>query len=295
MECTLTSRYVFQGTIQLTTALHIGGGTSDTAPTDSPVVRTPDGLPYIPGSSFKGVFRSTVEKLVEHVGLKTCFLQDGKDCFQSRQQDKKWYDDLKDKARKEATKAYEKQEKRTKTREELYETTLVQKVLPAICDTCLLFGNGFSASRIFFSDLYLASEAWAGVTQIRDGVVIDRDSEKAVDRLKFDFEVVPVGAAFHFEVRLENPRPGIDLGLTCLGLNEFRSGLGHFGGNRSRGLGNCTMQLDRIYSADLTQLDDLKRYLMNTRLDQKMSLRTDAKEIKEFMTTAVDALFQPKS
>ena len=292
MECTLTSRYLFQGTIQLTSALHIGGGTSDTAPTDSPVVRTPDGLPYIPGSSFKGVFRSTVEKLVQHVGLKTCFLQDGRDCFQSnRQKDKDWYDTLKNAARKEAEKAYKDQTEKTKTPEELYETILVQKVLPFLCDTCQLFGNGFSASRIFFSDLYLATDAWAGVTQIRDGVVIDRDSEKAVDRLKFDFEVVPVGAEFTFEVRLENPRPAIDLGLTCLGLNEFLSGLGHLGGNRSRGLGNCTMKLNRIYSADLTRLDELKRYLMHTDLDQKMSVRSQNVEIQKFLQTSIDSLF----
>ena len=74
MERALRSLYIFQGKLVLQTALHIGGGTTDATTTDSPVVRTPDGMPYIPGSSFKGVFRSTVEKLAATIGLDTCLL-----------------------------------------------------------------------------------------------------------------------------------------------------------------------------------------------------------------------------
>jgi len=278
MERALTSLYLFQGTIQMRSALHIGGGTTNSINTDSPVVRTPDGLPYIPGSSFKGVFRSTVEKLAASLGLDTCLLPNGKDCFHDRLMKKT------EKGKTEYDKMYD--EIKAKS---LSEDDLVAKVMEKLCDTCQLFGNGFSASRIFFSDLYLDSAAWAGVTQVRDGVVIDRDSEKAVEGLKYDFEVVPVGATFRFEIRLENPNNPKDLGLACLGLNEFLSGLGHLGGNRSRGLGNCSMKLEYIYSTDFTNLDQLKRYLLNTDLNEKMKRKDD---IQEFINASIKSLME---
>ena len=50
----LRNRYVFRGTLEMETALHIGGGRVTLSISDSPVVLTPDQKPFIPGSSFKG-------------------------------------------------------------------------------------------------------------------------------------------------------------------------------------------------------------------------------------------------
>jgi CRISPR-associated protein Csm3 len=49
-----------KGTITLKTGLHIGGSKSslDIGGLDSPVIKTPQGVPYIPGSSLKGKIRS---------------------------------------------------------------------------------------------------------------------------------------------------------------------------------------------------------------------------------------------
>ena len=222
--------------------------------------------------------------LADLIGLDTCLLKDGKDCFRGRllqeEDGETVYNRLKNEAKNE--------------------DDLITQALEIICLTCQLFGNGFSASRIFFSDLYPDTDSWAGVTQIRDGVVIDRDSEKAVDRLKFDFEVVPAGTAFYFEIRLENPQRRminakereIDLGLTCLGLNEFCSGLGHLGGNRSRGLGSCEMEIDSLYSTDFTDLEQLKRYLLHTELEQKMAVTTEKIEIQDFIQQSIMGLLE---
>jgi CRISPR-associated protein Csm3 len=51
---------IVKGTITLETGLHIGGAKSslDIGGLDTPVVKTPEGLPYIPGSSLKGKIRS---------------------------------------------------------------------------------------------------------------------------------------------------------------------------------------------------------------------------------------------
>src|SRR5438128_1151186 len=72
-------RYVITAQLVLDTSLHIGGGRATAAPTDSPVIRGPDLKPFIPGSSFKGAFRNTVEKLAWAVGLHSCGLaEDGR-------------------------------------------------------------------------------------------------------------------------------------------------------------------------------------------------------------------------
>src|SRR5438876_7887779 len=61
---TLRNRYLFKGSLVLQTALHIGGGRGTLSGSNDPVVLTPEVVPFIPGASFKGSLRSTVEKLV---------------------------------------------------------------------------------------------------------------------------------------------------------------------------------------------------------------------------------------
>src|SRR2546430_12932407 len=76
----LRNRYIFRGKLVMQTALHIGGGKVTLSNSDSPVVLTPDQKPFIPGSSFKGALRSTVEKIVPSLparaGFASCALLD---------------------------------------------------------------------------------------------------------------------------------------------------------------------------------------------------------------------------
>ena len=249
----LQRKYVVTGTLALKSALHIGGGKVNVSNTDSPVVRTPEGKPFIPGSSFKGVLRSTVEKLVVSIpGLKSCQLTEGvSDCPSVDNGFPDW--------------------KRDRS-----ETELIKKLEQKLCHTCKLFGSPYSASKIMIHDLTI--KEWAEVTQIRDGVVIDRDSERAKDQLKYDFEVVPPSSTFELKICLENPTDE-DLGLACLGLNEFVSEMAYIGGIKSRGLGNCKIRTDdfAIYELDLVSNDKkeskeqrLKKYLLHTKLEEKM-------------------------
>ena len=53
-------RFLFEGKLVLNTALHLGGGRLALVSTDDPLVRPLMEIP-IPGSSLKGVFRSTVK------------------------------------------------------------------------------------------------------------------------------------------------------------------------------------------------------------------------------------------
>jgi len=58
----LISKSIITGTITLQTGLHIGGSKSslDIGGLDSPVIKNPLGVPYIPGSSLKGKLRSLI-------------------------------------------------------------------------------------------------------------------------------------------------------------------------------------------------------------------------------------------
>jgi CRISPR-associated RAMP protein (TIGR02581 family) len=271
-------RFLFKGQIEMITGLHIGGGRATLSTSDSPVVRTPEGHPFVPGSSFKGAFRSVVEKLSTAVaGLKTCSMADNQSCVGVQG---------------EAYQAFNKR----RGREKWSDSRLLQELDGKLCDTCLLFGSLFLASKILFDDLYLINPEDTFV-QVRDGVAIDRDSEKAVDRLKYDYEVVPATQVFNLNILLEEPGP-IDLGLTCIGLSEYLAGFGQIGGKRSRGLGRCQLTQFRVFELDLEVKDAtergqrLKKYLLGKKPEDKMSELTNT---EGFIQEKIDDLLNEVS
>ncbi|MCL4298483.1 MAG: CRISPR-associated RAMP protein [Anaerolineae bacterium] len=264
-------RYVFKGTLTLKTGLHIGGGRATLSPTDSPVIRTPDGKPFIPGSSFKGAFRSTVEKLAPMVnGVRSCGMDDQAACIGPQGEKQKRFNEQ-------------------RSTNDWGDAELLAKLEEELCDTCKLFGSPYAASRVNFSDLYTQEET-EGLVQIRDGVAIDRDSEKAVDNLLYNYEVVAPSLTFNLEIMLEDPTD-TDLGLTCLGLSEFMSGFGSLGGKRSRGLGQCLVEGLQIYHLNLadskTRAAKLLKYLTGQSLEAKMDTITD---VSSFINRQIEGL-----
>ncbi len=254
----LERRYLFTGELDMRTALHLGGGDGTLGSTDSPVVRRPDGQPFIPGSSLKGAFRSTVEKLALTLDLPN-MERDAID------QAADWIKDFNQRRREQGW----------------TEEQTVQQVSAAWPVTAHLFGTPYTASKLSFSDAYLCPKQ-ESIVQRRDGVAIDRDSERAMDRLKYDYEVVPASVRFNFELLLENPGP-VDLGLTCLGLSELCSGLLSLGGKRSSGLGRCILVAPQAYELDLrSNVNDPKqraerliRYLRGTSPAEKFDAIAD--------------------
>ena len=69
----LVETNIVKGVIILETGLHIGGSKSslDIGGLDSPVIKTPQGVPYIPGSSLKGKIRSLLGIKEGSVEVKT--------------------------------------------------------------------------------------------------------------------------------------------------------------------------------------------------------------------------------
>jgi CRISPR-associated RAMP protein (TIGR02581 family) len=251
----LLNRYLFEGKLEMRTGLHIGGGKMTLSHTDSPVVLTPDGLPFIPGSSFKGTLRSTVEKFVsslpEDLGLHSCGLpteeNEDEQCPTARSRE------IADKRRRAEPSEVEQ---------------IMNDERAKLCHTCQLFGSPLVAARITVNDLYLINDEWSGTTQIRDGVAIDRDSETAKSGLKYDFEVVPSTTTFGMCLVIENATEQ-DLQLISIGLSEFTSGFGGVGGFRSRGLGACILNDLKIRVLDLTDEEKRKERLMRYLLRKK--------------------------
>ena len=236
----LRSRYRITGDIVMDTALHIGGHGTSTI-TDSPIIRDGDNHPFIPGSSLKGAFRAAVERIVPNIpNLRTCNLSDSPDSCAEKL--------------------------RAKTKDQQLDEQKMLKLLDKIlCNVCRVFGTTHLASAALFHDAPL-TEVWRGLpevpTQIRDGVGIDRDSERARDGVKFDFEVVPPQTTFEFNLILENPADDA-LGLIVLGVQEFCAGMIPLGGIRSRGLGRCHLEVTKVEYVDFSVIESLTTYLID--------------------------------
>ena len=266
----LQNRYSFEGRLVMQTALHIGGGRVTLSNSDSPIVLTAEEKPYIPGSSFKGALRSTIEKLVpslpDFAKLRSCgLLELSVDTINAMTEDE--LDELCPTIRQRDI------QKRLRDATAKEAEGITRGIYDKLCHTCRLFGSPYAASHINVNDLYLAKDDkkeddWSGVVQVRDGVGIDRDSETAKDGAKYDFEVVPSNAVFKLSITLENATRE-DLQLISVGLSEFVHGFGMIGGKRSRGLGACLLTDLKVSSLEIDDKVDenvrnerLKNYLL---------------------------------
>ncbi len=288
----LRNRYVFRGKIVMQTALHIGGGKVTLSNSDSPVVLMPDLKPFIPGSSFKGALRSTIEKLVPGLpaaaNLSSCALIDRSDDEivlppVERGQPPRWPKGV-------CPTSWQDGLSRLRREYPEWERQITADAFENLCSTCRLFGSPFAAARLNVNDLYMPADDWAGIIQIRDGVAIDRDSEKARDRLKYDFEVVPASAEFALEITLENATEQ-DLQLLCVGLSEFVHGFGVIGGKRSRGLGVSRLEELTVWELRLEGIEEAERNrrLLNFLLHKQFSRAEIPGE--QFLQEHIESIF----
>lgn len=249
----LQSKYRFTGWLVFETAFRIGSGRAGESGSDLGVLLDPQGVPILPGSSLKGKFRSTVERLSYLLGMSACLLDrdvSQVNCVSDVQYFHQVNDQLKGKSCKERYEWVGPEPRHHKQ----------------VCDVCWLFGSPLSGSRIFFQDgsilkddnkakdesplKELDARPWNNVIERRDGVVIDRDSERARDSLKYDFEVVPARTTFEVNIEVENPSDA-ELALFAIGLNEWQEGI-RLGGGVSRGLGFARLHAVKMAKVDFS-------------------------------------------
>ena len=261
------NRVILTGRVIAKTGLHIGsGGSLEPVGSNNPVVRDAQGKPYIPGSSFKGVLRSRIEAILW--GLNP---EEDKDRIRSCNPvvEDEW-----------CVKRERMNELREKVRQgELNDDRLTDALLKESCAVCKLFGSPWLASKVQIKDLYITGE-WLDYVEVRDGVAIDRDTETAAERRKFDFEAVPSGTTFALKIVVENTEPE-ELGLLFVGLGEFNNGGASLGGIVSRGLGKVSVELDQIDEIDSKDRKTFIEYLKSGEVKPKAKSRNEVEAYKK--------------
>lgn len=228
-----TVRYRIRAHLRTLASLRIGGGKSlDAATTGLPVLRDARGLPYVPGSSMKGLLRSGLEATLRglppsHRHLRTCNpLHDNLSEKKNDQQQlticgAKAMIDLDAEGQPEADQK-------------------LDAVLRESCCVCGLFGSMHLASRVWIHDLRLCGESQSSM-EVRDGVGIDRDLGIAAQGCKYDLETVPAGNGFQLEILLENV-DDMQLALILDTLDSLDRGRLRLGSGTSRGLGRVAVE-----------------------------------------------------
>lgn len=229
-------RVEIAATLHCDTALRIGAGRGgpDTLGSDLPILRTAGGEPVIPGSSLKGVVRSSVESVVRGLvpGDARRWACDplSDRCFSDEDER-----DLRERKLSDAKKRA--RERRDGLRDNL-------------CRICRTFGAPGLASHVTFRDATVTADTRV---ERRDGVAIDRDLGKVSGNKKYDFEVVPADTRFRIVIAVDSAELWQE-GLLVLGLDLLDSGFARLGGMTSRGLGKVTLEGHAVRVIDVARL-----------------------------------------
>ncbi len=259
----LRSKLLIQATLVFDTAWRIGSGREGQTLSDLGVLLDPTGLPLLPGSSLKGRLRSTCEQLASILGMTACMLDSdatGVECVSDVDQYKR--------LRAEYAKTLPGGAASTGTDQRL---TWIDE---HTCDVCKLFGSPVRRGRLRVADGQLLS--WPGVIEVRDGVVVDRDSRTAVEGLKYDYETVPAGTQFRLWIELENASDR-ELALVGAALFEWAGG-SSLGGFTSRGLGRFHLENITISGVDFSNPQERIKYLTTPDPEKRFSDRGDWQE-----------------
>jgi len=184
-------------------------------------------IPYIPGSSLKGVFRSAATTLASHKGLKVCSGLSKDNCMELKiLRDPEWGE-----------------EKLGKRVERLLREGRNQEAMRDFwenaCLLCKIFGAPSYIGKVSFSDAYPIDERGNPIPVrmgVRTGIAIDRKTGAVSRKALYTVEYVEPGARFRFSIRCRN-LPNYALGLLAATLKMVDSGEVKIGGFKTRGFG----------------------------------------------------------
>lgn len=232
---TFHNRRRITGRLVAVTPLRIGSGDAVPDPTavDNSVIRDAYGRPFIPGSSFKGVWRAFAEQVLGQLdnGDRGCCDPLSTPCL-STEAVKKLKKELKNDPR-----------------------SLAEAIYARLCPACRLFGSPHFAGRLRVRDLLLDERTWPGFCEVRPGVAIDRDTRTVYRDRKYEVEAVPAGTVFIFEAIVENASEE-EWQHTLLTLLPFTRGELTVGGCTGRGLGRVRLEAVQVFSVTTANLRD---------------------------------------
>ncbi|MFZ5592582.1 MAG: type III CRISPR-associated RAMP protein Csx7 [Bacillota bacterium] len=237
------NRYIITGRLRALTALHIGApqDSLEIGAVDARVVKNAAGQPFIPGSSFKGVWRSYTEQVLR------ALLGEDKICLITSQGQRCVDREVECNDEKVNIIKYLKDSYGDKPEE------LAREIYRLSCPVCRLFGHTHLAGKVQVADLPVIAETWCGHYDLRTGVGIERDSLTKADKVLYDLEAVPAGTCFALEVVMENLTEQ-ELEHALYGLLAWQRGELALGGRISRGMGRVVLEdvaVRRIERQDL--------------------------------------------
>ena len=249
----LEKRFDIEGQLILETGLHCGSALPSGS-TNAGVIRDAFGYPVLPGSSLKGAMRSRVAALAHGITeTPCCHMVKTRDLL--RLKNNKWQQPDR------CLSTY--QDGAAWIQEHVGDGAKplsIESLSTKLCAICKLFGGASWRAAVTFDDLILDLESLP-ITEVRDGVGLDRDSRLAVPGVKYNFESLPPGTRFHFRCSAENLDDEGEA-LLAAGILELCNGHLPLGGKVTRGLGSVSLDAKSLNIArtDFTDVDDCLRF-----------------------------------
>ncbi|MEM2856229.1 MAG: CRISPR-associated RAMP protein Csx7 [Candidatus Nitrosocaldaceae archaeon] len=233
-------------TLETLSSIRIGSTKSKSflSPIDLQVLRinlNGKDIPYIPGSSLKGVFRSNCESIIRNFNKRSCMMGL---CADENNEVLQYYIKVND-------------------------IPKIIDTLSTYCLTCKLFGSKTYGSHILFNDAYPIdiNNATIGV---KTGIAINRRSGTAQKSALYTIEFVNPNIKFNFGITLINI-PNYAIGLISNIIDMINDGFIKIGGFKSRGFGRVRLTIDSIngifytpkgikYLKEVDKLDALDQY-----------------------------------
>ncbi len=196
-------------------------------------------LPYIAGSSLKGVFRSAAENILKSYNIYTCNKGDESKDLTNELNNKIKSNDIDE----------------------------IKKILDNYCICCKIFGSGSYASHIIFSDAYPCNNFTFG---IKTGIAINRRSGSVKRNALYEVEYVNPGVSFEGEIIMKNT-PNYAIGLVAKVIDFINLGIIKIGGFKSKGFGEIECNIKSIegtinVNCDIKRLDEIN---ILSKLDDK--------------------------
>ncbi|MBS7612358.1 CRISPR-associated RAMP protein [Candidatus Bathyarchaeota archaeon] len=241
--CSITLREtVFKGYIVNTEPLRIGSGREPPfgSLVDLAVIRISirdREVPYIPGSSLKGVFRSHTGNIVKSHGLEACSGLARGSCIDVKEVREEGV------ALRDLIERYMRENRSEEAMKIFFKNA---------CLVCKIFGSSSYRGKVTFSDSYPLDENGNILPfkfGTRTGIAIDRRTGAVSRGALYTVEYVEPGCKFKFDIRADN-LPNYALGLLSTLIKMVNSGEIKIGGFTSRGFGQVRIEDLEIYSKD---------------------------------------------
>ncbi len=217
-------------------------------------------VPFIPGSSLKGVFRSSSEFIARSSGIKGICMA-GEGCREKNDNNNKLQMLM-----------------RSNELDELVEH------LKKYCLICKMYGSSSYASHIFFGDAY---PPWETLPErgVKTGIAINRRSGTVRRGALYTVEFVTPGSVFNGFVEFRNI-PNYGMGLFSVILDQINSGFLKIGGFKSRGFGRVKVDAASLSGYVFTDGDrkDLRELSSLPGLDEDdEEIKVNAKDPSAFL------------